>query len=314
MSARAYVYRRNGTYYFRWSIPLACRLRLPPGSPPELRISLATSNPAIARHRAARHWLASQDVCHAFLVASVGFRYNELLEAIRGRVRMTEEVDSTAQPSGPVSLGAIAGTVEVQALKDAMAALDRLHATFYVPVARTAAGLWTTQEQADGSLVDELVERIEDFADHQARLTPVSITEALSATGNCLDIKTVHSDLPGMWHGSRQAKRYLDVHFDRAITVNLSAIMVDAALAHAVLVVLPKGSAVPASTPQPVCDPIQLSKGLDSWIKAYPDWSKATQDNYRSHVQQLIAIVGDLSTTDLTADHFSEYDKIVRAL
>lgn len=32
MSARAYVYRCNGTYYFRWSIPLACRLRLPLGS------------------------------------------------------------------------------------------------------------------------------------------------------------------------------------------------------------------------------------------------------------------------------------------
>lgn len=314
MSARAYVYRRNGTYYFRWSIPHICRFRMPSGSPAELRISLATSNPAIARHRAARHWLASQDVCHAFLVASVGFRYNELLEAIRGRVRMTEEVDPTDQSSGSVSLGAIVGTVEVQALKDAMAALDRLHATFYVPVPRTAAGLWTTQEQADGSLVDELVERVEDFADPQARLTRTSITDALSAKDNRLDIKAVHSDLPGMWRGSQQAKRYLDVHLDRAITINLSAIMVDAVLAHAMPVTPPKVSAAPASALQPVCDPIQLSQGLDSWIKAYPDWSKATQENYRGHIKQFIAIVGDLSTTDLTADQFSEYEKIARAL
>ena len=314
MSARAYLYRRNGTYYFRWSIPRACRLRLPAGSPLEVRISLATANPAVARHRAARYWLASLDVCHAFLVAPQGFRYNALVDAIRGRVRMTEQTDPATPPAGPVSLGAIAGTVEVQALKDAMAALDRLHATFYVAIGRRAVGLWEMVEEADGSALDALVERVEDFADPQARLTRDAVTEALCAQDNRLVIKAVQSDLPGMWRGSRQAKRYLDIHFDQPVTVNLSSIMVDASFATTAPPPPSKAPTVTTATAGPVCDPILLSKGLANWIKDNADWSEATKDNYSSYVQQFIEIVGDVQTTDLTADHFRDYDDIVRRL
>lgn len=314
MSARAYVYRRNGTYYFRWSIPLTCRLRLAPGSPAELRLSLGTAQPALARHRAARHWLAAHDVCEAFLVAPQGFRYKDLLEAIRGRVRMTEQADLATPPAGPVSLGAIAGTVEVQALKDAMAELDRLNATFYVAIGRSAAGLWTTVEDADGRLLDELVERIEDFADPQARLTRATVTDALCAKDNRLVIKAVHSDLPGMWRGSRQAKRYLDIHLDHPATVNLSSVMVDASFATAAPPPPLKAHITAAATAGPVCDPILLSKGLTKWIGDNVGWSKATKDNYGSYVQQFIDIVGDMQTTDLTADHFRDYDEIVRKL
>lgn len=314
MSARAYVYRRNGTYYFRWSIPRICRLRLPPGSPVELRLSLGTSLPALARHRAARHWLAAHDACQAFLVAPQGFRYKDLLDAIRGRVRMTETNDPTEPQSGPVSLGAIAGTVEVQALKDAMAALDRLHATFYVAIGRTPAALWTTVEDADGSVLDELVERIEDFADPQARLTRAAVTDALCAKDNRLVIKAVHSDLPGMWRGSRQAKRYLDIHLDRPATVNLSSVMVDASFAAAAPPSPSKAPIAATATTGPICDPMLLSKGLTQWINDNSEWSKATKDNYSSYVQQFIAIVGDVQTTDLTADHFRDYDEIARKL
>lgn len=83
MGKRAYLYRRNGTYYFRWSIPLAYRLRLAAGSPGEVRISLGTTRNQVARHPAARYWLGALDATQHFLVSPRPIRCNDLVEAIQ---------------------------------------------------------------------------------------------------------------------------------------------------------------------------------------------------------------------------------------
>lgn len=67
MSTNAYLYRRNGTYYFRWCIPLSCRLRMPSGEPCELRLSLRTTHTPTARHRATRCGLAALEAAEGFL-------------------------------------------------------------------------------------------------------------------------------------------------------------------------------------------------------------------------------------------------------
>lgn len=315
MSTNAYLYRRNGTYYFRWSIPLACRLRMPAGAPCELRLSLRTTHPPTARHRAARCWLAALEAAEGLLVSRRTIRYNDLITAIRTRARMPTE--TTAPETPLLSLGAIAGTVEVQALKDTMAHLDALGATFYLSVDHRAANLWVDRPQADGSLEAELVERLEDFADASAYLPRSCITAALAAKENLLTVEAVFSRLPGMWEGSEHAKRPYEVRFDTPLVVNLNALLVDAELAKATpKAIQPTRATVsPDGMPSPVCDPILLTKGLEMWLERNESWSDATRANYRSYVQQFIDVVGnDKLTTDLTADHFTEFDDIVRNL
>ena len=315
MSTNAYLYRRNGTYYFRWSIPLACRLRMPAGEPCELRFSLRTTHPPTARHRAARCWLAALEATEGFLVSGRAIRYKDLIIALRTRARMPTE--TTAPEASLLSLGAVAGTVDVQALKDTMAHMDALGATFYLSVDHCAATLWVKRTEADGSLRAELVERVEDFADATAYLPHSCLTAALAANENLLTVAAVYSHLPGMWEGSKHAKRPFEVRFDTPLVVNLSALLVDAELAKAAPKAAQGTRAVisPDGKPSPVCDPILLSKGLEMWLEKNESWSAATKSNYTSYVQQFIDIVGkDLSTTDLTAEHFTEFDDIVRNL
>ncbi|WP_106989057.1 DUF6538 domain-containing protein [Arenimonas caeni] len=315
MSTNAYLYRRNGTYYFRWSIPLACRLRMPSGEPCELRLSLRTTHPPTARHRAARCWLAALEAAEGFLVSGRAIRYNDLIAAIRTRARMPTE--TTAPETPLLSLGAVAGTVEVQALKDTMAHLDGLGATFYLSVEHRAANLWVDRPEPDGTLRAELVERLEDFADATAYLPRSSVTAALAANENLLKVEAVFSRLPGMWEGSEHARRPYEVRFDTPLVVNLSALLVDAELAKAAPKAIQptRTAASPGGMPSPTCDPILLSKGLELWLERNDSWADATKANYTSYVQQFIDVVGkDLSTTDLTADHFTEFDNIVRNL
>lgn len=312
MSANAYLYRRSGTYYFRWTIPLACRARMPSPSPAELRISLRTTHPATARHRAARCWLAALETAEGFLVSARAIRYKDLVLEIRERAQMP--TDPAEQKPSLVSLGVIAGTVELQAVKDTMAHLDQLGAHFYVPIDHCGAALWRRRPDLDGSLRDELVERVEDFGDPSAQLPRASVIAALAANQNLLTLETVQSRLPGMWEGSDAAKRPFEVRLDAPLLVNLSAVLVDAALAKAVPRVAPRKDSPTGEGVTGGCDPILLSKGLEEWLMDNAGWSDATRSNYQSYVQQFIAIVGDLQTTDLTADHFRDYDKISRAL
>ena len=154
MTTRAYLYRRNGTYYFRWNIPLACRTRMPANTPSELRISLRTTHPAKARHWSARCWLAAIETVDAFLVTRSTIRYHELVNAIKGRARMVNNTEATG-PS-QVSLGEVAGTVKLSAIKDVLAKLNRLGARFYVSIPRNSIALWVEHELPDGSLEPEL--------------------------------------------------------------------------------------------------------------------------------------------------------------
>lgn len=307
MSATAYLYRRNGTYYFRWAIPLACRQRMPPGSPSEIRLSLGTANPLTARHDATRFLLAALDVSKRFLVSHRSIQYNHLVIAIKGRARM---------PTGPeanlVALGVLAGSTDPQPLKDLMAHLDAQAATFHVAIDHTSAALWDNYLDADGTRQSKLVERINDFADANAILTRESVVQALAAKENLLSLPSVRSNLPGMWQGTAQHKRYLEVRFDTPIVVNLSAIKVDSELAKSI----PRAQASPATAKahDTSCAELPLKDGLDMWLKSNADWSAATKANYRSYVQQFISIVGNLKTTELTAQHFTTYDSVSRRL
>ncbi|PRH83669.1 hypothetical protein C6N40_00560 [Arenimonas caeni] len=225
--------------------------------------------------------------------------------------------ETTAPETPLLSLGAVAGTVEVQALKDTMAHLDGLGATFYLSVEHRAANLWVDRPEPDGTLRAELVERLEDFADATAYLPRSSVTAALAANENLLKVEAVFSRLPGMWEGSEHARRPYEVRFDTPLVVNLSALLVDAELAKAAPKAIQptRTAASPGGMPSPTCDPILLSKGLELWLERNDSWADATKANYTSYVQQFIDVVGkDLSTTDLTADHFTEFDNIVRNL
>lgn len=317
MTARSYLYRRNGIYYFRWPIPLAYRQRMPPGSPAELRASLRTSHPATARHLAARHWLAALDVSQQFLVSDASVSYNDLLTAIKRHPAM----DGNSTPASVTgdslrSIGEVAGSVELQKLKDTIAALDRAGATFYVTVGNQPVEVWGHACDGDGVQHPQIIEALSDFADDHARLSREGIRNALAAEKNLFTVNQVHSDQPGLQSGYGQGS-YLEVFLSTPLTFNLNELKVADTDAQKL-----RASALPAQTLSVVatdCDSIKLSEAKNSWLNQNSaenggSWKKATTSNYDSYVQQFITIVGDKRTTELQAQDFEEYERLMRLL
>ena len=317
MTARNYLYRRNGIYYFRWPIPIACRQRMPPGSPVELRASLRTSHPGTARHLAARHWLAALDVAQRILVSPSAIRYNDLLNAIREHAGMDGNT-TPAQAAGDslVTLGEVAGTVEVQKLKDSLAALDRAGATFYIAVSNQPVEVWGHGYDDEGVLQPQIIEALNDFADDHAHLTRDGIRASLVAEKNALLVEQVHSDQPGLRNGGGHGN-YYDVVLTSPITCNLSELKVTSTYARQTAIKATPATALPSAATD--CEPIALSEAKEMWVKENRienggTWKKATVSNYDSYVQQFITLVGNKLTTQLQARDFADYEKMMRTL
>lgn len=317
MSARSYLYRRNGICYFRWSIPLAYRQRMPPGSPVELRASLHTSHPATARHLAARHWLAALDVSQHFLVSDASVSYNDLLRAIRRHPAMDgKSMPASDDDDSLLSVGEVAASTEVQKLKDTIAALDRMGATFHVVVGNQPVEVWGRRYDGDGVPQPQIIETLSDFADDRARLDREGIRLALAAEKNLFTIGEVHSDQPGL-KASGANGNYFQVVLGTPLAFNLSELRVASSFVRKAANNMPA-----ARTPAQLatdCDAIHLSAAKASQLNQNSSenggsWKKATSSNYDSYVQQFIAIVGDKQTTELQAKDFEEYERLMRTL
>ena len=324
MSARFFLYRRNGSYYFRWTIPLACRQRMPLHEPGEVRISLRTHEYNIARRLAAQLWLAATDIAVLFLAANSVFRYKDLQHAIRGRVSMG--VDQSASEDGDgqlVTLGTLLGSADRQRLQDAIAILQGAGADMFVEVFGAEATLWDQSYNNEGELESEVVDVLDQFTDTEARLTRKGITAALAAEKNLFDVHEVYSDQTGMCRGDAGRRDYLRIALLVEVPYTLSSLKVASKWAST----LKTGATgfAPVHTTSPVaasssdCEPILLSKARDTWLRANNsatggDWTHSTVSNNGAAVSQFIDIVGDKLTTHLLAADFSRYETMMRSL
>lgn len=315
MSARFFLYRRNGTYYFRWTVPLALRRKMPLGSPADVRVSLRTTQYALARQLAARYWLAAMESGHTLLVANFVIRYNDLLDAIRGRVRMAGVVDDEQL----LTLGELLQTSDLSRLQDALAILHGAGAVFFIDLPPSEVTVWSRDYDEDGVLEDNIVEVLNDFADSEARVTRESITAALSATKNAFEVERVTSDQTGFWRGSPLSPDYYKIVLVDSLLCNISSLKVSNKWAAR----LPAIEAQPVTTPPSplaaACDAISLSQARDTWIRDNSKsgggkWSKSTTDNNDATVSQFIDIVGDKLTTLLTSNDFAMYEAVMRRL
>ncbi len=317
MTARSYLYRRNGIYYFRWPIPLAYRQRMPPGSPVELRVSLRTSHPATARHLAARHWLAALDVSQHFLVSDASVSYNDLLTTIRRHPAMDgKSMPASADDDSLLSVGEVAGSTDLQKLKDTIAVLDSMGATFHVVVGNQPVEVWGRGYDEDGVPRPQIIEALSDFADDCASLNRDGIRLALAAEKNLFTIDEVHSDQPGL-KASGATNQYFQVVLSTPLTYNLNELRVASSFAQKAANNI--SFAKPTAQVATDCDAIHLSTAKASWLSQNSSenggaWKKATSSNYDSYVQQFIVIVGDKRTTELQAQDFDEYERLMRIL
>ena len=214
------------------------------------------------------------------------------------------------------SVGEVAGSTELQRLKDAIAVLDRAGATFYVTVGNQPVEVWGHAYDSDGVPQPQIIEALSDFADDHASLSREGIRNALAADRNLFTISQVHSNQPGLQSGYGRG-RHLEVILSTPLTFNLSELKVAGAYAQQV-----PANALLAPTQPAIatdCDAIKLSEAKDSWIKQNSaenggSWKKATTSNYDSYVQQFITIVGDKRTTELEARDFEEYERLMRSL
>ena len=315
MSARFFLYRRNGTYYFRWTVPLALRRKMPLGSPADVRVSLRTTQYALARQLAARYWLAAMESGHTLLVANLVIRYNDLLDAIRGRVRMAGVVDDEQL----LTLGELLQTSDLRRLQDAIAILHGAGADFFIDLPPSEVTVWSRDYDEEGALADNVVEVLNHFVDSEARVTREAITAALSATKNAFEIDRVTSDQTGFWRGSQHSPEYFRIVLVDSVPCNISSLKVARKWASKLSSTNPAPS-IP-QLPQTVagCDAILLSDARDTWIRANSrtgggGWSKSTTDNNNATVSQFIDIVDDKLTTLLSAGDFAKYEQLMRRL
>ena len=214
------------------------------------------------------------------------------------------------------SVGEVAGSIELQKLKDTIAALDRAGATFYVTVGGQPVEVWGRKYDDEGAQYSQIIEVLSDFADDRASLSREGIRNALAADKNLFTICQVHSDQPGLQHRYGQGN-YLEVVLTTPLTLNLSELKV--ARIHAQRVATDAPPPKPQSTVATDCDAIRLSEAKKSWLEHNAienggTWKKATTSNYDSYIQQFITIVGDKQTTELQAQDFDQYENLMRAL
>lgn len=223
-----------------------------------------------------------------------------------------------AQAAGDslVTLGEVAGTVEVQKLKDSLAALDRAGATFYIAVSNQPVEVWGHRYDDEGVLQPQIIEVLNDFADDHAHLTRDGIRASLVAEKNALLVEQVHSDQPGLRNGGGHGN-YYDVVLTSPITCNLSELKVASTYARQTAIKATPATALPSAATD--CEPIALSEAKEMWVKENRienggTWKKATVSNYDSYVQQFITLVGNKLTTQLQARDFADYEKMMRTL
>ena len=323
MSARFFLYRRNGLFYFRWTIPLACRQRMPRHAPLEIRISLRTHEYNTARRLAAHMWLAVSEAAAILVAANSVIRYKDLQRAIRGLVSMEGEQRVSADGGGQlVTLSTLLGTADLQRLHDAIALLQGAGADLFVEVFGAEVTLWADDYNEDGELVSGVVELLDQFTDTQARLTRKGVTAALAADKNLFDLSEVHSDQPGMWRGDSGRRSYHKAVLTPPVPCNLSSLKVASTWA-SILKAVPTNVAPPNTLHVEMaasdCEPILLSKARETWLRANSDatggdWSHSTVANNGAAVSQFIDIVGDKLTTHLLAADFAKYETMMRSL
>lgn len=316
MSARFFLYRRNGTYYFRWAIPQSLQRQMGHRTPSEVRISLQTTNYQVARRHAAEYWLAGLDAHAALVAKNSPISYKQLL------CTMNRSGPMPAIPAPPVddeellTLAEVTGTADLGRLKDTLALLRAAGAEFRVAVGPSGISIFRTSYDEDGEPYSELVETMDHFVDMAARLTERGITEALASDKNLFQVREVQSDQVGMWEGSKSKKRYYDAVLPEPFACNVSSIKVAKRWTSEI-----KRASYPSTEAHNAsdCVPIKLSKGRDLWAHENSkggggSWTQSTLTSYLATVNQFIDIVTDKLTTTLTPDDFKSYEVLMGKL
>lgn len=325
MSARFFLYRRNGTYYFRWTIPLALRQRMPDRAPSEVRLSLATMHYNDARELAARHWIAAVAVRNALLVSNSRMRYKDVLSAIRGRVCMEATPTDDESGSRTVTVVSLLGNASRDALVAGIALLNDAGAPLSAYFSG-AVNIYAEDHDEDGRVVERVVERLHEWVD-EAILTPAGVAAAISASGYEFPLREFISNAPGAFETSAAGKRiYYRVVPDIPAAVLLTDLRTPRKFAHVLSPLAPQSATEPVlQTPlQGAWQPRhseRLSVLVARWLerqhqsaRSRAGWKDKTRKEYSAALEQCIEIVGDKQTRDLAPSDAEHYIDVISKL
>ena len=323
MPARFHLYRRNGTYYFRWTIPHRLRQHMPTGSPVDVRISLRTHHYPLARVLAARHWLAALDTRDALLATHSGIRYKALISAIRGRVCMTGTSSTSDASEKSVTVVSLLGSANRDALLSAIALLNDAGAPLSVFFSGPV-NIYADRRDEDGDPVTETIDRLHDWVD-EAILTDAGVFAAVAATGQDFALPDFRSNKPG---GSEDDLNRGRVFYRIVPDTKPRYLLAD-------IRTLPRFASVLDRTPAPATLPAsaavtpvastrfneRLSTLASRWLdrqhqssRTRAGWTDKTYKEYKAALNQCIEIVGDKFSGDLTPEDANHYIEVIGKL
>ncbi|WP_369349780.1 hypothetical protein [Stenotrophomonas sp. JAG2] len=308
MKSPSHLYRRNGTFYFRWALTPPCRARLAP-CPADVRLSLATHRRAVALQRAATLWLHALELASRIIAGGPPFSYNSLLHELRGKLDVTDATEADAGKASPnkVALASLLGTSAIKELQEAVGLLYARGVPLAIPV-RCAADVYIQEAVDDQETVDRLSERVHNFV-AEVRLTSDHIAEVLSADSYKFHIKEFY------WHANpaddaRPQDGQLIVP-DEPIPCMLLDITTTTKALDYLKAAPPRAAlAAPVQAAPPSLAPLfqtTLSRGLEEWLLANPDWVPSTKEAAGSAVRHLVQIVGDKPPEEVTPLELAEF-------
>ncbi|GEM_PF-5484078 len=314
MRSPSHLYRRNGIFYFRWTIPPACHTRLGP-CPADVRLSLGTHQRPVALQRAAAMWLRALTLAERILAGAAPLSYNEFLQALREPLQVIDVDDMDAKPaSEKLTLVSLLGTASLKEIQDAVGLLYGTGLPLTIPV-QCAADVYLLEAEDDQQTSTRLYARVPNFT-AEVRLESEHVAEILSAQSHRFQIKRFH------WHPSQLPSPAKTGQQLIIPDEPVHCMLLDITTTHEAAKLLKKPVVSPllAATPAHVPTAKQalfqttLSEGLEEWLLANPDWVPSTRDAATSAVRHLIQVVGDKNPATVTPRELTEFSALHQKL
>jgi hypothetical protein len=187
LSIPAHLFRREGIFYFRWSIPANVRVLLLPVSPSEVRISLRCHDRRVAIPVAFQLWQRALALAADVIAAAKHVGYTDFMAQLKldaGSSSDGSSVGTVATTEKPEPLAELLGTYDVPTLQRAVAALQNRGAAVFASILGCDVTLYKRYEVGMNEFEQKIDSVESGYYEANVQLLPETLIDIVSATGN----------------------------------------------------------------------------------------------------------------------------------
>ena len=314
-----HLFRRHGTFYFRWSLPLKLRGLMRPAPKSEIRFSLRCHERRAALFASFLLWRRAVLLADIYIKAGRFVGYTDFMTQLKESDTQSTECDFAAShphARQPEALAEILQTYDLPTLQRAVAALQNRGASVYVSISDCDVTLYNRHEVEQ----DEFQEFIDDvqcgYCEPNAKLLSSTLTDIVAATNNCFSFLRFLA--PRMSLSRDGEVDYQVAKPTQPIACNITSIRVHRPDALAVLkvIALPQQTNIGGPKPNGIQN-VTLSEALENWITFNTaqgkdsNWSPATAKDNPPAIRLLIDLIGDKLLSEVTSKDGDDFTKVV---